>query len=91
MTQCRLLSEKGKPVDYRPAAQHHLFKQDGTFDFRYGAVRHCFAAIDRYMRHVFWMSHKSLFSKLLEDISAETLKLGCNLTFITTGKTYFKY
>ena len=85
MSFCKTISTKGNPIDYRPAVQHSLFKLDSTFDFRFGSLRHCKAAINKFARQVFWGFHKTLFSSLVENIKKEKQSDAIHVTFVTTG------
>jgi hypothetical protein len=86
MSFCRALSSKGNVVDYRPAVHHNLFKLDGVFDFRYSALRHCQAAVDKYLKQVLWGSHKSMFVKLVDGINSDRDVEKIGVSFIATGE-----
>jgi hypothetical protein len=85
MSCVRTLSERGNQIDYRPPAQHNLFKLDTTFDFRYGAIRHCHGSIDRYVQHVFWSAHKALTDNITSSI-LQNANDKLQLTMVTSGR-----
>lgn len=86
MSLVKTLSERGKPIDYRPATHHSLFKIDGNFDFRYDAVRHCYFAIKHYAQQVFWINHKELTETIIGNILQSRLDKKLNLTCVITGR-----
>ena len=85
---CRTLSVRGPPVDYRPALHHNQFKVDSTFDIRHGAIVHCDDVVDRTLKAVFESYHKTLFTKLAEEIKVKD-DSAINISFVSTGKHSF--
>jgi hypothetical protein len=86
MSFCRTLSSKGNVVDYRPAVHHNLFKLDGSFDFRFSALKHCQSAVDKYLRQVLWGSHKEMFTKILEGVRNDRDLVKVGVSFVATGE-----
>lgn len=63
------VSKKSNPIEYRPHAQHKLFKQDDRFDFQFSAYLNCQGKLDDTKRVLFQETFRKVINELIEMLS----------------------